>query len=286
VRHTGDLDAVVMRTVIAFLRAALMSVVVLSVDVARLRAQGGATSAPSRLIGTVLVDSTERPVANASVSIPALKLTTRSDSVGYFTLGGISAGRHVVVVRAVGYTEFTSPIVFEAGQQLEADLLLRPAAQSLAKVDVTATRSTSGNNPRIAEFDERRKMGFGTFLTQDVFEKADGRKFDDVLVQRITGIRTLNAGGNRYLVSTRGSITMSTQKPCPVQVIIDDIVQNSSTSQKPARSATDVPPDAFEINTIDPDRIAAVEFYTVANRPAQFNRGGAPCGTLVIWTRW
>ena len=278
------MTAVLQRLAFALMTAALSPLPML----ARAQSANAPTAAiVSRLVGSVLVDSTERPVVSAIVSIPALNLSTRSDAAGAFTLGGIPAGRHTVVVRAVGYTELSSPMTFVAGQQIEADLLLRPSAQALAKVDVTAARSTSGNNPRIGEFDERRKMGFGTFLTQDVFEKAEGRKLDDVLVQRIPGIRSLSAGGARYLVATRGSIAMS-MKPCPVQVIIDDIVQNSSTSQKPPRASaanSEVPADAFEINTLDPDRIAAIEFYTVANRPAQFNRGGAPCGTLVVWTR-
>jgi hypothetical protein len=42
----------------------------------------------------------------------------------------------------------------------------------------------------------------------------------------------------------------------------------------------------FSIDAIDPTDVAAVEFYTVSQTPLQFNStGGAPCGTLVIWTR-
>ena len=224
--------------------------------------------------GSALTDSTERPIANAEIAIASLRLAVRSDSAGAFVLAGIAAGRHVVTVRAVGYTEFTTSMMFADGQRVEADLLLKPTVQSLARVDVKAAKSMSGNNPRIAEFDERRKMGFGAFLTQDVFEKAEGRKLGEVLVQRVPGLRTVNKSGSRYLVGTRG-VNSPSQVLCYVQVIIDDIVQNSSTGAA-----------AFDIDSIDPERIAAVEFYTVSNRPAQFNRGGAPCGTLVIWTRW
>jgi len=277
-----------MQAIQSFVRTTCAIAMILCVIATTTQAQTS-SSASARLTGNVLSDSNERPIANASISIPELNLNTRSDSTGAFSLGGIPAGRYVVQVRAVGFAEFTSAMTFVAGQQYDADLLLRPAAQSLAKVDVKATKSTSGDNPRIAEFDERRKMGFGAFITQDAFEKADGRKLADVLVQRIPGIRALSAGGALYLVATRGRIAMGSQMPCPVQVIIDDIVQNSSTNQKAPRASTatsEVPADAFEISMLNPDRIAAVEFYTVANRPAQFNRGGAPCGTLVIWTRW
>jgi hypothetical protein len=233
------------------------------------RAQVGGAS----MAGAVVTDSSERPIAGAEIAIAELKLAVRSDSTGSFVLAGIPAGRYVVTVRAVGYAAISTGVIFARGQRVNADLVLSPAAQSLAKVDVKATASTSGKNPRIAEFDERRKMGFGKFLTQDVFEKAEGRKLGEVLVQRVAGVRTLGSS-NRMLVATRG-VNSPRQGICPVQVIIDDIVQNSSTGAA-----------GFDIDSIDPDRIAAVEFYTVSNRPAQFNRGGAPCGTLVIWTRW
>lgn len=238
------------------------------------RAQVGTTSGSAVFAGVVVADSSERPIAGAEIAIVELKLAVRSDSAGAFTLTGIPAGRHVVTVRAVGYAEFTTSMLFEAAQRVEADLVLTPTTQTLAKVNVTATKSASGNSPRIAEFDERRKMGFGRFLTQDVFEAAEGRKLSEVLIKRVPGIRTVSKAGTRMLVATRG-VNSPQQVLCYVQVIIDDIVQNSSTGSA-----------GFDIDSVDPDRIAAVEFYTVSNRPAQFNRGGAPCGTLVIWTRW
>jgi hypothetical protein len=238
-----------------------------------------AAQGPAVLVGSVLTDSTERPIANAEISIAALNLRVRSDSGGAFTLAGVPAGKHTVTVRAPGYAEFTTVIAFATSQRVEADLLLQVlsksgSAQTLAAVDVKAARpSSSGDNPRIAEFDERRKFGLGKFLTQEVFEKAEGRKLAEVLIQRIPGLRT-SGTTSRVLVASRGTISFK-QLACPVQIIIDDIVQNSSNGAP-----------TFDIDTIDPNRVAAVEFYTVANRPAQFNRGGAPCGTLVIWTRW
>jgi len=40
----------------------------------------------------------------------------------------------------------------------------------------------------------------------------------------------------------------------------------------------------FDLRSLDAVMIAAIEFYTVASTPREFNRGGnAPCGTLLIW---
>ena len=70
---------------------------------------------------------------------------------------------------------------------------------------------------------------------------------------------------------------MQAKPACYVQIIVDDIVRYGS---KPGESL-------FDIDQIDPSTIAAIEYYSVAQLPLQFNRGGnAPCGTLVIWSRY
>lgn len=265
------------------LRIVLAMFVMLSPSLAF--AQSAAT-----LAGVVLADSTERPIVSAEVMISGLTISARSDSLGGFVLKGIPAGRHQVVVRAIGFAEFRTLLTFRAGERQEADLLLTPTVQTLTKVDVTAAKSTSGNNPRIAEFDERKKIGIGHFLTQDYFEKGEGRKLPELLIAKIPGLRTETFSGRRAVASTRGKITfgktpkgdevdraMKANAACYVQVIVDDIVRYGSKTDE----------SLFDIDQIDPSTIAAIEYYTVAQLPLQFNRGGnAPCGALVIWSRW
>ena len=42
----------------------------------------------------------------------------------------------------------------------------------------------------------------------------------------------------------------------------------------------------FDLNTIGPDQIEAIEVYTsAANTPAEFNRTSKGCGVIAIWTR-
>jgi hypothetical protein len=46
------------------------------------------------------------------------------------------------------------------------------------------------------------------------------------------------------------------------------------------------PMPLFNVNSLPPDQIEAVEVYTSAVQiPAQFNTAGSGCGVLVIWTR-
>ncbi|MCC6242526.1 MAG: carboxypeptidase regulatory-like domain-containing protein [Gemmatimonadaceae bacterium] len=241
------------------------------------------------LAATVLSDSTERPIASAVVSISALQLTARTDSAGNFTLSGIVPGRYTVMVRAVGFAPLSMPMTFGAGERVEADLLLRVAPQTLERVDVRAAPS-SGNHPRIAEFDERRKMGLGKFMTQDEFDKEAGRKLVDILTGKFAGLGSATYGSRRALISNRGLASASmlpkgdaTDKllgakvRCYVQVIVDGILRYGSRKDEPL----------LDIDTIDPNSIAAAEYYTVSQLPSQFKMGGgAPCGTLVLWQRY
>ncbi len=230
------------------------------------------------LAGNVLSDSTERPIAGAEISIASLRVSVRSDSAGGFVIPGIAAGRQVVTVRAVGYAELTTTLVFGAGERIETDLLLRPVAQSLAKVEVTAA-PPFGDNPRIAEFEERRKMGIGRFVTQEELAKSEGRKMIDVIMGRIPGLRHVSdARGRRTLVSGRGATRFSLA-PCKVRIVMDGV---------PGVVVDNIPmAGGLELDAIDPSTIAAMEYYTPATLPPQFNfEGNNPCGTLLLWSRW
>ncbi len=230
-----------------------------------LQAEGQASAS---LIGNVLADSTERPIVGAEIAIGSLRLVARSDSIGGFTLSGIRAGRHVVTVRAVGYREFSAALQFRAGQRVETDVLLASAAQSLAKVEVRDS-APSGDHPLIREFDERRKMGMGHFLTQAELEKAEGRSMIDVLLGNIPGLRRLCGAGGCILVHGRGATSFS--RSCSIRIVYDGFPDALTTS----------------LDRLEPSTIAGVEYYTPATLPLRFNfEGNNSCGTLLLWSRW
>ncbi len=251
-------------------------------------AQSSAAQGSAVFAGTVLSDSTERPIANAEISIAALGLTVRSDSAGNFVLARIPAGLHAITVRAVGFSQLTTRMAFTDAQRIESDLLLRPNAQSLAQVDVKAATVVPGY-PQLMEFEERRKFGVGRFLAQEVFTRAEGRRLSDVLTGRLPGVNAISYGGRRALASGRGTISIEKMPngdsldrqvgaapKCYVQVIVDGIVRYIGRRDE----------SLLDIDTIDPAHIAAIEYYTTSQLPPQFNTAGnAPCGTLVIWTK-
>ncbi len=210
-----------------------------------------------------------RPLANAIVGLSATGLETRTASAGRFLLAGTPTGTWTLAVQALGYAPRQQSVDLTPGDTVAHVMaLVRALVMDTVRVRANAmARTALGRN--LADFDERRKMGFGRFLTQDDSADAEGRNMLNVLTSRIPGVRIAGTGRGT-LVSSRGSISVS-QSQCPIRVIFD-----GSPGAAP-----------LDLDSIDPSTIAAAEYYTPATLPAQFNFGGnAPCGTLLLWSRW
>lgn len=210
-----------------------------------------------------------RPLANAIVALSATGLDTRTDSAGRFLLAATPTGTWTLAVQALGYAPRQQPVDLLPNDTV-AQVVALVRAQVMDTVRVRANamaRTVLGRN--LAAFEERRKIGFGKFLTQEDFAKAEGRNLLNVLTSRIPGVRIAGTG-RRTLVSSRGSISFS-QPQCPIRVIFD--------------GSPDATP--LDLDSIDPSTIAAAEYYTPATLPKQFDfRGNSPCGTLLLWSRW
>ncbi|WP_439644005.1 carboxypeptidase regulatory-like domain-containing protein [Gemmatimonas sp.] len=209
-----------------------------------------------------------RPLANAIVGLSATGLDTRTDSAGRFLLAATPTGTWTLAVQALGYAPRQQPVDLVPGDTVaQVVALVRVQAMDTMRVRANAmARTVLGRN--LADFDERRKMGFGRFLTQDDFAKAEGGNILNFLTSRIPGMRIADTG-RRTLVSSRGSTSFS-QPQCPIRVIFD--------------GSLDAAP--LNLDSIQPATIAAAEFYTPATLPFQFAFGGSPCGTLLLWSRW
>ncbi|WP_353269205.1 carboxypeptidase regulatory-like domain-containing protein [Gemmatimonas sp.] len=217
--------------------------------------------------GTVQTDD-GRPLANAIVGLSATGLAMRTDSAGRFLLAATPTGTWTLAVQALGYAPRQQPVDLVPGDTVALVVAL-VSARVMDTVQVRANamaRTVLGRN--LVDFDERRKMGFGRFLTQDDFAKAEGRNILNLLTSRIPGMRT-SGTGRRTLVSSRGPTSVS-QRECPIRVIFDGM------------------PNAgpLDLDSIEPSTIAAAEFYTPATLPFQFTFGFSPCGTLLLWSRW
>ena len=174
--------------------------------------------------------------------------------------------------------------------------------QPLPAVPVTAEAELV-RSAKLREFDRRRSMGIGRFLTEADLEKVQYRQLSDVL-NRLPGTSMVRAKGKSavYVVSSRGSATIEHESPifgrnCPVAIWLDGVpvyrgldrgaasnpaFGNRGLPQPPGR--VDEPP--FDINSIMTNQVVAVEFYSgPATMPPELNATQGTCGALVIWTK-
>jgi outer membrane cobalamin receptor len=141
---------------------------------------------------------------------------------------------------------------------------LEPAVVMLDSVVVTEQRLTVSQ----LEFEQRRRLGFGTFLTQAEIDRRNSVVTAELL-RGIPSIALVQAGrggamSTYMIVSTRtGS--------CRLELFVDGV-------RLPERSNTDdLPP---------PKEIAGIEVYAgPATIPLQYAGGRATCGVVLIWTR-
>jgi hypothetical protein len=259
-----------------------------------IRVCASAVHSQSSLAGTVLVDKTDKPLAGAEISITSLNRSARSDSAGNFIFTGLPAGRQRILVRFPGYESISTDVMLYDGKPLEIDLSLRPTTTQLAAMEVKATTSIYAS--RLADFDDRRKMGVGKFLTEEEIAKENGRPLSSFIQKKIAGLRVLQLNGERFLASSRGGGGMGMSGPtgylkpdktpfkkypagCYLQVIINGRIEyNGTNGQEPF--------DVDRLNSLD---IIGLEYYTTAQTPVQYNMTRGPeagaCGTILLWTK-
>jgi hypothetical protein len=238
-------------------------------------------------------DSLRVPVAGAEAVIPRLQLSVVTDSLGRFRLKDLPSGVHVLVVRAVGFRAESSTVSLQRDDVLSVDLrLARSEATVLPERVVTA----SGERvpAKLVEFMERQKTGTGHFIDRKQLVKAEGgmRQTGDV-ISTVPGV-IVRRGSNRIWVATGRAISNScafcgtsalnaadvaagARPACFMDVYLDGALVFDSRQPRNG---------LFDVNVVPPEHIAGIEVYTSAAQiPAKYNRTGAGCGVLLIWTR-
>ncbi len=238
---------------------------------------GESTTASGELTLRV-VSAAGTPVERAIVTVPGIDSTFATDRAGMLQLGELPEGPVVVRVVAIGYAPRGLGFRVSADRRfLDTTLVLKPVAQSLAPLEVTGRTTTV--IAKLEEFERRRQMGFGTFVTRAVLAKWEAHPLS-VALRTVRGVRliprTSPCGGGYGAASLRsGRYASCLMGPgCPLAIYVDGV----------RRYDGDGPvPDIDEFLT---DRVEAIEIYRgPGETPAELNATGALCGALMIWTR-
>lgn len=253
--------------------------------------------AQAELQGRVLTGG-HRPIANAVVWIPALQLRAVSDSQGKFRIGRIPSGDFLVLARAAGFRPDSTITAFEPNEALVQDIVLTAAVNELPTVAVSAASEVVVRGA-LAEYEDRKARGIGHFFDGAIFEQTREQRLGDALRGRVPGMAIVAGKGSRaWATSGRGGtagtcalcrasrdqmldnvdIAAGAPLACYVDVYLDGmrIYTSGSAGKMPL----------FNINSVDPHNVRAVEVYTSASQiPPKYVRMGNSCGVMLIWTR-
>jgi hypothetical protein len=246
----------------------------------------------SVLSGTIARDSAGTAVAGAEVLLPALKRSATTNDAGAFRLEKLPAGRYEVMVRHVGFEPLIDTVQFDQGSHVDRRFLLTEKPAHLEPT-VTTAPERKYIAPALREFEERRRQGFGHFITDEELRKDESRDMANIIIGHLPGLarfRVPNDGqgghGQTYIGTARkcgdGPAFLSCRSGgsyCPVTLYVDGVVVFNSANNK---STADIP-DLTLFRAAD---YAGIEYYAGgASMPTKFNFTSSGCGVLLLWSR-
>lgn len=227
------------------------------------------------------------PVAGAEVWVVFKDTTVRTDTLGRFRVGGLSAGQHLIQVRRIGYTVTRDSVTLKARDVTVKDFAM-DGARELDTVR-TVGKGRAYDAPRLQEFEKRRLSGMGgNFVSEDQLRELENVSLPNVLRNFIPGARFETKGGRVYLMSRVASSIGDTPKGCYASIFLDGTLLfdgSMSNPDKRAGSASnlDAPPD---LSQFMPLSLSGIEYYRGgASLPLQYRSRSNDCGTLLLWTR-
>jgi hypothetical protein len=231
------------------------------------------------LEGTIVTASGGRPVAGALVRLGD-NPPTRADDRGAFVLAEAPAGTRMLEVRAVGYNPTRVAVdVIPGAPPATVSLATSKAVLDTVKVIVAraADRHASG-------FEDRRRSGAGTYLTAQQIARRGAFSTSD-LFRMLRGMRigydydTLETDANPNALAEMNQLSDR-------RILMRGITGNWC---EPALWFDGILIPELSVDALDgwvpPDRLAAIEIYSEATVPPQFQRTRSGCGAVLFWTK-
>ena len=212
----------------------------------------------ARLTGTVL-DSAGKPVTNAHVVAWGTNRDAQTNDRGAFVLDGLPGGTHTIEIRVIGYVPVTRVVHLAASRPATIEIRMDKTPVVLATETV---RGTVVYSRRLVEFDRRRRMGFGKYVTTAELDRRPNARLSHIL-QGMLGVYVQQSTG-------RNSISMRspTRGYCTPTLYVDG---NRDLSG--------------DFDYLFSDQIAGIEVYTrESERPAGYLDFNS-CGAVLVWTR-
>ncbi|HTJ23991.1 MAG TPA: carboxypeptidase regulatory-like domain-containing protein, partial [Gemmatimonadaceae bacterium] len=236
--------------------------------------------------GTVLIDSTTQPIAGAQVVLPDLGRAAVTSETGTFRLTDVPAGAHRVMVRHLGFSPVETELSFGSAQRVVRTIYM----DRVTVLDSVRVVAEAIDRP-LASFEDHRRVGLGHFFDRAEMAKLEGRTMSAAL-ENMAGIRLAHGRGTQsWVVSSRGHQSLTGRElrqgddadvrngarlDCYARVYLDGMRVYAGREGEPL----------FNVNTIHPEELEAVEYYAdAAQTPGEYSDLDTTCGVLVLWTR-
>jgi hypothetical protein len=233
----------------------------------------------------LVTDTLLAPITDAEVAVLRTSLKLRTGPNGRFRFTHMPPGQYLIIVRHLGYHPTSAVVEVPSNDTLRTSFALTRVPQGLDTVHVVTERRSF----RMMEFEYRKKIGEGQFLTQAEIDKHNSAYVSDLIRFFFKGASIHESRGasggqsQEFIISTRGIgsvATIGSSDPihevtvpveCYMQIIVDDVVLPTPTDLALLPSTRE---------------IAAMELYTgPATMPVRYNGLGTGCGLLLIWTK-
>jgi len=225
------------------------------------------------LEGIVVDRETGRPLDETMVILNSGD-TTRTREDGTFDLLGAEwqPGMNRVVFRRYRYESVAWSVwIGEEDHRVSLSVTLNPLPVDLEEVEVEGARLAVPQ--KLVDYYRRRARARGTFVDPEDLARAATRDIIDFL-RRLPGINIRHPAGqlvigmNEYIEFSGATAACRSRQQQPL-VYVDGLLF-----------------DVEQMKAFQVDDLAAMEVYNGASEtPVEFNRSGAECGVLVLWTR-
>lgn len=224
------------------------------------------------VIDGIVTDTMLSPLAGADVTVVGTGVRVVSSENGRFRMLQVPSGQYLLIVRRIGFAPTSGIIEVPASDTVRLSYSLTRSSLTLDTVRVRERRVTL----RMLEFEQRRLLGVGQFITREQIEKRGSTSTADYL-RILKGVDVSPIAGDQFsgriALSRRegGSLGGEGAGACAMQVLLDGIVM----------------PRFFNLDLLPPPKqIAGIEVYSgAATVPPQFSGADRRCGLIAVWTR-
>ena len=211
-----------------------------------------------------------KPLAGVEVIDVKTGTTALTTSTGTVSLAYLPDGGGEVRVRQLGYVPVTQFVKIGPADTVPVTVILLESTTILPALVRTDTSPPS--SPGLRDFEERRHMGRGYFITERELRKQDNREMQNVL-RTVPGVViscTRVFPQACYAVSGRAQSKHAIigGGACRYSLYVDGIASSQS-----------------DLNMFRVADYAAIESYSGSQIPQQYNASGNACGVLLFWTR-